>query len=89
MRLRRTGRTTRPWKETNSTEELAGLGDGHYLKQPESDDHEEHLEEGDENVGLRIGEQDEGQHGADAAVEHRGPDVFKGGNHPLVPLYLK
>ena len=62
---------------------LAEIG---YLKQPEGDHHEEHLEESDENVGLRIGEQDEGQHGADAAVEHRGPDVLKCGHHPLVPL---
>ena len=53
------------------------------LKEPEDDDEEEDLEEGDENVGLGVGQQDEGEEGADAAVHDGRSDV---GQRLLDPL---
>ncbi len=62
--------------------------DGEYdqaLKEPEDDYEEEDLEEGDEDVRLGVGQQDEGEEGADAAVHDGRSNVGQRFLHPLFP----
>ena len=48
------------------------------VEQAKDDDEEENLEEGGEDVGLGVGEEDEGEKGGEASVEHCRTNVGKG-----------
>ena len=48
------------------------------VEEAKDDDEEENLEEGGEDVGLGVGEEDEGEKGGEASVEHCRTNVGKG-----------
>ncbi len=54
------------------------------VEQAVGDDQHKDLEEGEEDVRIRIGQEDEGQKGAEATVEDGRPDRLDGGDGALV-----
>ena len=64
-----------------------GQGDK-TVEQAEDTDEEEDLEEWEADVGLGGGEQDEGEEGGQAPVQHRRAHLRQGQGHALVPAKI-